>query len=194
MQKSGKYKYVINNQCYIVPNIGFQAKLWYFDFACIPGVVNNSKVESDWCKERCNISPQQNRYYDIHYFFNTLVRKGFFPDFFDGTEENGKTVHYVPDEVKDFVKRIVPEKYRSGKYVYEKGRININDEFLTADEILKTDVFFKIMREKSKESDLARVEKFISEIVIEPESDGLRFNVFNFNVLSVSVVSSFSLS
>ena len=148
-----KYKYVINNQNYIVPNIGFQAKLWDFDFACIPGVVNNSKVESDWCKERCNISPQQNRYYDIHYFFNTLVRKGFFPDFFDGTEENGKTVHYVPDEVKDFVKRIVPEKYRTGKYVYEKGRININDEFLTADEILKTDVFFKIMRENSKESD-----------------------------------------
>jgi serine/threonine protein kinase len=139
-----KYKYIINGQSYIVPNIGFHIKLWDFDFACIPGIVNNSKVDSEWTS-KINITPHQNRYYDIHYFFNTLTRKGFFPEFWTEPE--------IPDKVKEFVNRVVPEKYKSGKYVTEKGRILVNDEYLTADEILKNDIFFKVMRENLKESD-----------------------------------------
>lgn len=64
---SKKYKYIINGQIYIVPNIGFQIKLWDFDFACIPKLVNNSKVDAEWTN-KINITPHQNRYYDIHYF------------------------------------------------------------------------------------------------------------------------------
>lgn len=141
-----KYKYIINGQTYIVPNIGFQIKLWDFDFACIPGIVNNSKVESEWTK-KINITPHQNRYYDVHYFFNTLTRKGFFPEFWTEPE--------IPEKVKEFVNRIVPEKYKSGKLTSEKGRILVNDEYLIADEILKVDPFFKPMREiiKGKDSD-----------------------------------------
>ena len=139
-----KYKYVINGQIYIVPNIGFQLKLWDFDFACIPGIVDNSKVDSDWTN-KINITPQQNRYYDVHYFFNTFTRKGFFSEFWTEKE--------VPDKVKEFVKRVVPEKYTNGKLVSEKGRILVNDEYLIADEILKNDIFFKVMRENIKEKD-----------------------------------------
>lgn len=139
-----KYKYIINGQSYIVPNIGFHIKLWDYDFACIPGIVNNSKVEADWTK-KINITPQQNRYYDIHYFFNTLTRKGFFPEFWTEPE--------IPQKVRDFVNRVVPDKYKSGKLISEKGRILINDEYLTADEILKNDSFFKVMRENLKERD-----------------------------------------
>jgi serine/threonine protein kinase len=139
-----KYKYIINNQIYIVPNIGFQLKLWDFDFACIPGIVDNSKVDSDWTN-KINITPQQNRYYDVHYFFNTFTRKGFFPEFWTEKE--------IPDKVKEFVKRVVPEKYTNGKLVSEKGRILVNDEFLIADEILKNDIFFKVMRDNIKERD-----------------------------------------
>jgi serine/threonine protein kinase len=139
-----KYKYIINGQIYIVPNIGFQIKLWDFDFACIPKIVNNSKVDSEWTN-KINITSQQNRYYDIHYFFNTLTRKGFFPEFWTEPE--------IPEKVKDFVNRVVPEKYKSGKLVSEKGRILVNDEYLIADEILKNDQFFKVMRENIKEKD-----------------------------------------
>jgi len=139
-----KYKYVINNQVYIVPNVGFQLGLWDFDFACIPGIVDNAKVEADWTN-KINITPQQNRYYDVHYFFNTFTRKGFFSEFW--------TAEDIPEKVKEFVKRIVPDKYTSGKLVSEKGRVLSNDEFLTADEILKNDVFFKIMRENLKDKD-----------------------------------------
>ena len=67
------------------------------------------------------------------YFFNTFTRKGFFSEFWTEKE--------IPDKVKEFVRRVVPEKYNTGKNVSDKGRILINDEFLTADEILKNDIF-----------------------------------------------------
>jgi hypothetical protein len=134
------YCYKINNQVYIVPNIGFQVKLWDFDFACIPDIVDNSKVDAEWTS-KINVNPEQNRYYDIHYFFNTFVKKGFFPEFW--------TESCIPDKVKEFVKRVVPDKYQDGEIISERGRLLINDEYLIPDEILKNDVFFKIWRVNS---------------------------------------------
>ena len=133
------YCYKINNQVYIIPNIGFQIKLWDFDFACIPNVVDNSKVDAEWTS-KINVNPEQNKYYDIHYFFNTLSRKGFFPEFLTEPE--------IPKKVREFARRIVPSKYESGKLVSERGRILVKDEYLTPDEILKTDPFFKSIRKE----------------------------------------------
>ena len=132
-----KYFYKINNQVYHVPNIGFQIKLWDFDFACIPGIVDNSKVDADWTN-KINVKPEKNRYYDIHYFFNTFVKKGFFPEFW--------TEDCIPEKAKEFVNRIVPEKYQDGELISDRGRLLDNDEYLTPDEILKNDVFFKAWR------------------------------------------------
>jgi hypothetical protein len=129
--------YEINKQKYIIPNIGFQIKLWDFDFACIPGIVDNSKVDADWTT-KINIVPEQNRYYDIHYFFNTLTRKGFLPEFWTAEE--------VPESVKEFVRRVVPEKFQSGKLVSDRGRILVTDEYMIADDIIKKDPFFASMR------------------------------------------------
>jgi hypothetical protein len=134
---NSKYLYKINNQVYIVYNIGVQIKLWDFDFACINNVIENSKVNSDWTN-KINISSNENKYYDVHYFFNTLYRKGFFPELFTEPE--------IPDKVKKFIKRIIPDKYMNGKYVSDRGRILIHDEYLTPDKILKEDKFFKSMR------------------------------------------------
>ena len=131
------FSYTVNKQKYIVPNIGYQIKLWDFDFACIPGIVENKKVDAKWTNN-INVKPEQNRYYDIHYFFNTLIKKGFFPQFM--------TEDCIPDEAKEFVNRIVPIKFRSGKYVTDSGRILINTEFKTPDEILKNDIFFEKFR------------------------------------------------
>jgi serine/threonine protein kinase len=136
-EENKKYLYKINNQTYVVPNIGFQVKLWDFDFACIPGIVDNSKVDAEWTN-KINVKPEQNRYYDIHYFLNTLTRKGFFPEFWTADE--------IPEKVKDFFRRVVPDKYRDGKLISDRGRILVNDEYLTPDEILKNDKFFKVMR------------------------------------------------
>ena len=136
-----KYLYKINNQLYVVPNIGYQLKLWDFDFACIPDIVNNAKVEAEWTN-KINIKPEQNRYYDIHYFINTLYRKGFFPELL--------TDSCIPTEVTDFINRIVPIKYRSNlKNVSDRGRLIANVEYLTPDNILKNDPLFKSMRKNS---------------------------------------------
>jgi serine/threonine protein kinase len=136
------YRYLVVGAKYKVPNIGYQIKLWDFDFACIPGIVDNIKVSSKWTK-KINITPEQNRYYDVHYFFNTLIRKGFFPQIL--------TDSIVPKEVKDFIDRVVPKKYRDNPdYVHEKGRILINDEYTTPDELLKKDIFFAEFRNDGK--------------------------------------------
>ena len=117
---NNNYKYIINGQTYIVENIGLQLKLWDFDFASISGIIDNAKVEAEWTNS-INISPIKNRYYDVHYFFNTFTKKGFFPEFWKKS--------YVPEKVKDFVNRIVPNKFKEGELVSERGRILINEEY-----------------------------------------------------------------
>jgi serine/threonine protein kinase len=129
-----KHKYIINGQSYVIPNIGFQLKLWDFDFATIPGLIDNAKVEAEWTN-KINIKPVKNRYYDLHYFFNTLTKKGFFPEFWEES--------CIPEKVKEFVNRIIPKKFKDGNLVSERGRILIDEEYLTPDEILKNDPYFK---------------------------------------------------
>ena len=136
-KKNSYFNYRVVRTNYKIPNIGYQLKLWDFDFACIPGVVDNQKVKMGWTKA-INVTPDKNRYYDLHYFFNTLIKKGFFPQFWEDNE--------ISKRVKDFVKRIIPEEYRSGKYVAERGRILIDKEFTTPDKILRFDPFFDKMR------------------------------------------------
>jgi len=136
--------YTVNKMKYTVPNIGYQIKLWDFDFACIPGVVDNTKVNLDWT-DKINVKPVKNRYYDLHYFFNTFTKKGFFPEFW-----NAKEIHH---SVKQFVREIVPEEYSKqtsdadGKQIVtDRGRILINSEYTTPEQILKTNSFFHKMR------------------------------------------------
>jgi len=137
-KKYNRYMYEINGQAFVIPNVGFNVKLWDFDFACIPGLVENSKVSAKWTS-KININPVQNRYYDLHYFFNTLSRKGFMPEFFNDT--------LIPQEIKDFINRIIPQPYRDpGKYVSERGRILINDEIFTPDWVIKNDPLFESLR------------------------------------------------
>lgn len=136
-KKRNNFVYKINNMPYIVPNIGIHIRMWDFDFASIPGIVNNSKVDANWTTA-INVSYDKNRYYDLHYFFNTLTSKGFFPQFFEAKE--------VPISVKKFVNRVVPNKYREGKLITDRGRILINDEYIIPEELLKTDKFFSRYR------------------------------------------------
>ena len=139
--KNNKFKYKINDRTYIIPNIGMQIKIWDFDFACIADIVENKKVNADWTN-KININSNRNRYYDIHYFLNTLSRKGFFPELFES--------EHVHKQVKDFIHRIIPEKYRSGDNVAERGRLLVDDEYITPDDIIKNDSFFAKFRPKDK--------------------------------------------
>lgn len=131
------FSYTVNRCKFILPSIGYQVKLWDFDFACIPGTVDNMKVEAKWTDE-INVTPVQNRYYDMHYFFNTLIKKGFFPQLIEDES--------IPKETKEFIFRIVPKKLQFGKYVSKRGRILVNNEFLLPDDVLKNDPYFEEFR------------------------------------------------
>ena len=136
-QRGTMFSYVVAKKKYIIPNIGYIVKLWDFDFACIPGIVENAKVSAKWTDD-INVKPVQNRYYDMHYFFNTLIKKGFFPELL---EDEG-----IPKEVKDFINRIVPHKFQYGELVTKRGRILVDDEYLLPENVLANDVFFEEFR------------------------------------------------
>ena len=138
--KNNKFKYKINGQTYIIPNIAFQIKLWDFDFACINGIVDNTKVLAEWTN-KINVNQEQNRYYDMHYFFNTLTKKGFFPEFFNIPE--------ISKSVKDFVKRMIPEEFKNSDNVTQRGRLLSNKEYTTPDFVIKNDIFFDKFRPKN---------------------------------------------
>jgi len=179
------HSYEINNSKFFVPNINYIIKLWDFDFACIPEVVENNKVNAKWTS-LINVDPVTNRYYDLHYFFNTLIREGFLPQILKDTKNE------IPEEVKLFIRRMVPRKYRyfvtndeeyfkenvhihdyeKNKYkiydykmllndrhmqerpkyasyignVHPRGRLLVNDEYLTPIDVLNTDPFFADFR------------------------------------------------
>lgn len=137
------YKYKVVGDMYDVPNIGYQIKIWDFDFACIPGIVDNKKVmiSNKWSRS-INVGPTQNRYYDIHYFFNTLIRKGFLPELM--------TDNRVPKEVREFVNTVVPKDYQTGDCVSKNGRILHNIEYTTPADILKNNPYFSEFRVEPK--------------------------------------------
>lgn len=164
-----KFTYRVLRKNYSVPNIGYSIKLWDFDFACIPGIVNNIKVSLEWTKP-INVTPDKNSYYDVHYFFNTLAFTGFFPKFMISD--------IIPKEVKDFVCRVVPSKYRTvvclhkkvdhninnnkvikdvaqkgkcqcHKYVHERGRLLLNDEYTSPGELLNDPLFEEFVKVNS---------------------------------------------
>jgi hypothetical protein len=169
--KMSRFRYIVNGCRYILPNIGYQLKIWDFDFACIPGTVENAKVNATWTSE-INVSPKQNRYYDMHYFLNTLIRKGFFEIFMTAKE--------IPQEAKDFINRVVPSEnpnYRDGKFVAERGRILINEEYLTPDKVLKKDPFFEEFRRekktdniKSNTNEIFKKKKIINKHILSDSS------------------------
>jgi len=166
--KKEHYRYLVVGAKYKVPNIGYHIKLWDFDFSCIPGIVDNIKVSSKWTK-RINITPEQNRYYDIHYFFNTLIRKGFFPQILTDSS--------VPSELKEFIGRVVPKKYRdSEEFIHEKGRILINDEYTTPDELLKKDPFFEEFRVKESKSENTEIKYDFTKMLGGDKNDMLFMN------------------
>ena len=120
-----KLLYKVNKKEYILPSIGYSVYLWDFDFACIPGIVENSKVYQDWTK-KINITSKRNQYYDVHYFFCTLIFKGFLPELM--------TDSTVPIEVKKFINYIIPEEYRPG---HSSGKVNKRCRLLEDDELFK---------------------------------------------------------
>ena len=129
--------YSLGNTYYRLPNLGFSIQLCDFDFASIPGVVDNDKVRNEAFK-KVNILPEQNRYCDIHFFCISLIH--FVPDFMER--------HEIPYQVKDFIYEILPSKYRYGSPKVDKKtyRILSKTEFTTPQRVIEDNSFFKLFR------------------------------------------------
>lgn len=135
-----QYSYNINGKKYITPPFKYILKLWDFDFACIPNIVDNIKIKEKFFN-KMNITMRQNRYYDIHFFFCTLIDCGFFPPIMNS--------NIVGQETVDFIRRVIPNQYRvkpNNKNVNNKGRLLVNDEYLTPLQIIENDPYFDEFR------------------------------------------------
>jgi serine/threonine protein kinase len=134
------FHYDIHGSEFYIPNIGYQIKLWDFDFACISGVVENSKVNSKWTNQM-NISNRQNRFYDICYFMVSLQNPGFIQQF--------RECKNVPKQVFDFFDSIIPPELVKSSLINERGRLLCDIEYTTPAEILIKHPFFNKLRPKN---------------------------------------------
>lgn len=136
--------YKVSDKEYILPAIGYNTYLWDFDFACVPGIVDNSKVYQKWSND-INIKPIKNRYYDIHYFFCTLIYKGFLPELIEDP--------VVPIEVKNFIDWIIPPEYRPGhpsNKVNKRCRLQVDTELYKPIDILDNKFFSPFLNYSKK--------------------------------------------
>ena len=122
----GNYLYYIDGRYYSVPNIGFQIKLWDYDLSCIQGTIDNYKVEG---MEDYGIRKTRNQYYDIHCFLNFLRL------YVVGDVKR----KYVPENIQNFWRRIIPLKYRHSEHLPNVywSRVIIDEEYTTPLDILR---------------------------------------------------------
>ena len=128
-----KFSYRVEKKKYVLPNIGYQIRLWDFDFSSISGIADNNKLGLSWTNE-LNLTSKQHRYIDVHYLFTKLTK-------LLKIDES----KFIPQEVKDFIGRVLPEKYRN-----DRGRLMVDDEYTTPLMIIETDPFFEPFRVSQK--------------------------------------------
>ena len=101
--KNHHYRYQLNDTVeFVIPEIGYQIKLWDFDFACVKNMIDNEKVEEDWARDE-GINSKTNQYYDMHYFLQCFLTNKIVTNMSD----------HMPKSISDFLHRIVPVRYRS---------------------------------------------------------------------------------
>lgn len=134
------HSYTVQGSVYKVPNVGYQIRIDNLDWSNIEGIAENPKLDLEWVK-KLHVKNTQNRYYDMHYFFNTLIQNGFIAGFMYNS--------LIPEDVKKFIKRIVPDKYRglSKINVTNKGRLKSDDEYVLPIDVLTDDEYFAEFRE-----------------------------------------------
>ena len=160
--------YFINKKKYYVDNICYKIMLGNFDFASITKKADNNKY-----KLSNDVIHETNKYYDVHYFFNSLNRQ------IPIMESS-----FVPKEVKEFIDRVLPEIYRDEKrYVNDDGRlISSNNEYKTPLQLIENDPFFDEFRSKEKHPNMGVGEKNvefteITETIEKPQPAKLTIRI-----------------
>ena len=100
------YLYKIDKYNFVLPNLGFQLKLWDYDLSCINNIIDNHKVED---MEEYGIRKTRNQYYDLHCFLNYLRLYVI----------GGEYRNFISKKVSNFWRRIIPIKYRYDEHLPE---------------------------------------------------------------------------
>lgn len=141
--KISEHHYTFDGYKYKVPNLGFRLRVWDFDFSIIDGKIMNDKVMSGYLSY-IGVRQNQNQYYDIHTFINTLL--------FDNDYD-------LDEETLNFVKYTIPEKYHGEKGpCLEDCRLLPNIEYTTASKLLEHP-YFNEFRNKPLELNLISKER-----------------------------------
>lgn len=114
-----KKKYKFNtNKNFLISN---------FSLSTIENLINNTRLNNNFINQM-GINKTRNRYYDIHYFFINIF----------SFCHNNKID--LPDEIKDFFDRNIPQKYQlvTDKYI----RTIVDEEIITPKEIIENDSLF----------------------------------------------------
>lgn len=120
------YLYKIGKKKFVIPDLGFQLKLWDFDLSNIDNKIDNYKTDD---MEEYGIRKTRNQYYDMHSFLNYLRLYVI----------GGEYRHFITKKVSNFWRRIIPVKYRYDEHLPEVywGRIIDDIEITTPIKALK---------------------------------------------------------
>ena len=143
-------KYNFNGQDYYVPNDGIEIKITNFYNSIIPGYfTRKSSVPFSDKKE-------VNNYFDLHYFLNRLIHDDRF----------NINCH---DETKQFLEKVIPQKYRSKKNYYYMEKFV---DHIDPAKLLKDDYFKEYTQKvKNQEKDMSENDYFMGKINVTMDSD-----------------------
>ena len=123
--------YNYNNTIYTIPNVGYDIYINDFEYSNICDIIINNEIKFERMSREYGIRNKQNKYYDIHYFLNSL--------FFS---------HKLSENIKNFIKKYIPLEYlnENNKNVV-KFRLIPDIEYTIPSTILKDDFFLEFITE-----------------------------------------------
>ena len=119
------HTYYLNGKTFNIPNVGLKVYICNFHFSCIKDGINNDNITNNPFITELGIIHNSNKYYDIHYLCANIKKHNY---------------NHIPDEIKQFIDRIVPLTYYNKSNW--RGRLLVNDEYTTPYDILMNDELF----------------------------------------------------
>lgn len=155
--------YYYDNKYYKIPNNGFEIYLWDFEFSNLYKETDNPEIY-EYMKTDYGIRKNNNLYYDIHYFLNTVYN-----------------IHELPNEINNFIKKYIPHEYLYKNNKYVKNHRLLIDDFKFKPSDLMNDILFKKYIVHNQLDTLSKNIFYKYNISFPQEKRSIRNNNFCYN-------------